>query len=823
MKMIDSQQLLKEYVLSRSESAFRELVSRYVDLVHSTAFRLVDSDAHRAEDVTQTVFMDLARMAPCLSKEIMLGGWLHRHTCFVAANTMRGERRRQSREKQAVEMNAMQDNSRDTFGHVAPILDEAINELGEADRTAILLRFFEQQDFRSVGQALGSNEDAARMRVTRALDKLQGLLERRGVTAGAATLSVLLAANAVQAAPIGLAITISTAATVGNLGLAASAGSGATSGFIGMLAKISPKLFLAGSGTIAGMIVFLLIHFQEQAGQNTPDNAATPNAEQKPTAATTANQDASADNTEREPDPLQLLQAVARARQQITSGSMDILLSVERTRNGVPETNDIRMEVQFDAPKLRFEQFQQEFSYMYAEVKTEQAEIVKRADGMDRKSAIKAGLLTTSESHHTTAYDGTALIDYLENDRKAFQVTIHDPAKDVMVRMFDPRCLGLSTFLGLRHTIENDLACNEAKSIQILGKESVEEAPAWHVQVKSKNDVKHDFWISVAQPTQVLKYAQDSDFAISKYDSSFPRDPFPVEVTIMSFQNGVLRYRQKYIRSNSKLNTWIDPVSFTMAGLEIPAGTEVVDMRISRSIGYWTGAGLSENKPAKQETEPLTPPHMDEMLYLLDYNAASPEALDAATWILQNTPDGPEVDKACEAIIKEHSLNLNLVPLIKDLERVRHRRSKVLLETILKNNPSKEVRGAACFTLAKLLKDEAKHGQNKQATIQAEKQFERVIREFGQLKERGFTFEELSKPELSELRHLIPGKPAPDIEGKDLNDQPMKLSDYRGKVVVLVFWTGEYSDVREHPALTRLSKVELFFLTDPRICWGFEG
>src|SRR6266536_3135249 len=146
--MTDSQNLLAEYVQTGSDAAFRELVSRYVDLVYSTALRLVEGDTHRAEDVAQTVFVDLARMARRLPKEVMLGGWLHRHTCFVAANAMRGERRRQSRERQAVEMNALQDNPGADFSLIAPILDEAINELGEADRRAILLRFFEQRDFR---------------------------------------------------------------------------------------------------------------------------------------------------------------------------------------------------------------------------------------------------------------------------------------------------------------------------------------------------------------------------------------------------------------------------------------------------------------------------------------------------------------------------------------------------------------------------------------------------------------------------------------------------------------------------------------------------
>ena len=209
--MTDSQQLVAEYVRNGSDATFRELVSRYVDLVYSTALRLVEGDTHRAEDITQTVFVDLARKARTLPADVRLGGWLHRDTCQVAGHTLRGERRRQSRERQAAEMNALQNHSAADFSQVAPLLDEAINELGEADRTAILLRFFEQQDFRTVGQALGSNEDAARMSVTRALEKLEEFLKRRGVTTTAASLGVVLTANAVQAAPVGLAVTISTA------------------------------------------------------------------------------------------------------------------------------------------------------------------------------------------------------------------------------------------------------------------------------------------------------------------------------------------------------------------------------------------------------------------------------------------------------------------------------------------------------------------------------------------------------------------------------------------------------------------------------------
>ena len=124
----------------------------------------------------------------------MIGGWLHRHTCFVAAKATRAERAPGTGgERTAVEMNALHDSSEARYEELAPHLDEAINQLEAGDRTAILLRFFERKDFRSVGEALGSSEDAARMRVTRALEKLQGMLKRRGVVFSAAALAASLA------------------------------------------------------------------------------------------------------------------------------------------------------------------------------------------------------------------------------------------------------------------------------------------------------------------------------------------------------------------------------------------------------------------------------------------------------------------------------------------------------------------------------------------------------------------------------------------------------------------------------------------------------
>jgi len=210
--MTEERQLLAEYARTGSEDAFREIVRRYLGLVYSTALRLVNGDTHQAEDVSQIVFSDLARAARRLSAEVMLGGWLHRHSCYVAANVIRANRRRELREERLMEMNETEDHSISTFSRVAPELDDAINQLEEEDRAAVLLHFYEQRNFAAVGQAIGTTEDAARMRVNRALDKLHGLLKRRGITTTSAALATLLAAEAVHAVPAALITSISSLA-----------------------------------------------------------------------------------------------------------------------------------------------------------------------------------------------------------------------------------------------------------------------------------------------------------------------------------------------------------------------------------------------------------------------------------------------------------------------------------------------------------------------------------------------------------------------------------------------------------------------------------
>ena len=257
--MTDSRKLLAEYVTNASDAAFRQLVEHYINFVYSTALRLVGGDTQFAEDVTQTVFINLAKTAGTLSSAVMLGGWLHQHTFHVATKAVRSERRRQNREREAVAMNTLHPEG--DWQQVAPLLDEAITQLGNEDRTAILLRFFEQRNFRSVGEALGSNEDAARMRVNRALEKLHSLLRARGVALSATALATVLGAQTITAAPAGLAIATASAALAGT-----AAGSGTAISFLNLMATTNLKITITAL-VVAGTTATLLIQHQSQVRQ----------------------------------------------------------------------------------------------------------------------------------------------------------------------------------------------------------------------------------------------------------------------------------------------------------------------------------------------------------------------------------------------------------------------------------------------------------------------------------------------------------------------------------------------------------------------------
>lgn len=144
--MNEDEQQLRAYIEHGSETAFSDLVTRYIDLVYSVAVRLVGGDTHLAQDVVQTVFTDLSRKAKILPHRVVLSGWLCRHTFFVASSIIRAEQRRRNRERQVAQMNASDDSTESNWDRLCPILDEVLQSLGTQDRDAIVLRYFHSRN-----------------------------------------------------------------------------------------------------------------------------------------------------------------------------------------------------------------------------------------------------------------------------------------------------------------------------------------------------------------------------------------------------------------------------------------------------------------------------------------------------------------------------------------------------------------------------------------------------------------------------------------------------------------------------------------------------
>src|ERR1043166_773800 len=206
--MSDDMSLLMDYAERGSEAAFEALVSRYVNLVYSAALRHVD-EPQVAEEVTQTAFVLLARKAKSLGTATILPSWLYRTACNAARDALKKQRRRKRYEQEA---QPTMNPDEDPWHQIAPLLDIAIANLSAKDQQAIVLRFFQNQTLKQVGVALGTSEDAAKMRVNRAVEKLRTFIARRGATIPGAILAGTISAHSVEAAPAHLIFSVVSAA-----------------------------------------------------------------------------------------------------------------------------------------------------------------------------------------------------------------------------------------------------------------------------------------------------------------------------------------------------------------------------------------------------------------------------------------------------------------------------------------------------------------------------------------------------------------------------------------------------------------------------------
>ena len=248
--MTEDYELLRGYVTDRSQDAFRRLVERHLPMVHATAWRIA-GDTHSADEIAQNVFVTLAQKASSIRPPQRIGGWLYTTARNLAMHAVRAEQRRRQREQTAVTMQTLTPNS-----ETGPSFDElepAMEQLAGEERDVLVLRYLENRSLREVGLELGVSEDAARMRVHRALDQLREVFGRRGIVTSSTVLAAALGVTTAPAIPIGLASTISA-------GALAASGSAAT--VTTVLSWLNTKVVasMIGAGLLAGSAV----HFWQQ-------------------------------------------------------------------------------------------------------------------------------------------------------------------------------------------------------------------------------------------------------------------------------------------------------------------------------------------------------------------------------------------------------------------------------------------------------------------------------------------------------------------------------------------------------------------------------
>ncbi|MEO5802969.1 MAG: sigma-70 family RNA polymerase sigma factor [Verrucomicrobiota bacterium] len=211
--MNDDMALVRAYAASQSERAFEQLAARHLNMIYSAAMRRV-GDAHLAEEI----FIILARKAGSLGPKTILSGWLYRTTSYAAADALKMQRRRQQREQEAHMQSLLNEQQPDeAWQQIAPLLDSAMDALGDKDRNAVVLRFLDGKSLSEVGATLGVSEDAAKMRVNRALEKLRKIFTKRGVMLSVVAIAGVVSANSVQAAPVGFAMTVTAVAAKGTI------------------------------------------------------------------------------------------------------------------------------------------------------------------------------------------------------------------------------------------------------------------------------------------------------------------------------------------------------------------------------------------------------------------------------------------------------------------------------------------------------------------------------------------------------------------------------------------------------------------------------
>src|SRR5664280_334910 len=250
MQELDDNALLREYAEHDSQEAFAALVARHVNKVYSVALRHT-GDPNRAEEITQAVFTILAKKSRSLGRDVVISGWLYQTARLTARTLIRGEIRRAQRQQEALMQNVSNQSEPEIWAEIAPQLDAAMEELSELDRHAVVLRFFDGRSMSDVGAALGATEEAAKKRVTRAVEKLRLFFSRRGVVLTAGVLTSTIAAHSVQAAPAMLAKSVAA--------LAVTQGAAATGSTLSLIKGALKVMAWTKAKTAIGIVIVMVV------------------------------------------------------------------------------------------------------------------------------------------------------------------------------------------------------------------------------------------------------------------------------------------------------------------------------------------------------------------------------------------------------------------------------------------------------------------------------------------------------------------------------------------------------------------------------------
>lgn len=281
----DDRQLLARYVGDADQAAFEALARRYAGLVYSAAKRRM-RDGDLAHDVTQVVFLVLAKKAATIRTTTVLSAWLLKATRYTANNMSKSEYRRRRREQEVASEKAEEaassvspaNSAKDEWDQVAPLLDDALASLGESGRAAVVLRWFEGRSFRDVGERLGVSEEAAKQKVFRALGRMRRYLLGRGVAVPTATLATLISAHAAQAAP---AATVAAAASAGAPAALAAAAPPIVHTVATLMAWTKAKILtgaIAAALVVSGTAVAVKMVLAERRGVISAERRAVPPA-----------------------------------------------------------------------------------------------------------------------------------------------------------------------------------------------------------------------------------------------------------------------------------------------------------------------------------------------------------------------------------------------------------------------------------------------------------------------------------------------------------------------------------------------------------------